>query len=532
MIGRSENPSLSGRPLQALGLTNESTVRLFNAGLALTDDKGLARPYLAETLPQLNTDTWKVFPDGSMETTYKLRSGLTWHDGAPLTSDDFLFAYEVSSVPELGQSTAPPLGLIEELTAPDPATVLIHWRRLYKDAGALTASGGSTSPTLPPLPRHLLDEAFRQGNWDNFISMPQWSSGFVGAGPYKVDRWEHGAFLEASAFDGHVLGRPKIDRVRVSWSPDFNATVSTMLAGEGHITVDDSIRFQQAMILKREWSTRSGGVVLVYPSLWRWITIQQRPEYVNPRALLDQRVRKALAYGVDKAALNDVLFEAEGIMTEVPVAPNETYFPEVDRASVKYPYQPQQVEQLMADAGFTKDAGGVYTSQTGGRMSTELSVFQSPQNESEMSIIAASWRQLGFETKENVWAATLARDNALRNMHPNVSVTSGPSGDSTLLAHASSELPRADNRWIGTNRGAWTNPEFDRLASAYNGTLVETERVQLLSQMARIFSDDVAVISLYFNPTTTAVASGLRGPGVVVPAADVTWNVYDWEWTQ
>src|SRR4051812_46693269 len=58
-----------------------TTARLFNASLALFDDKGLARPYLAEALPQLNTDTWRVLPDGRMETTYRLHENLTWHDG-------------------------------------------------------------------------------------------------------------------------------------------------------------------------------------------------------------------------------------------------------------------------------------------------------------------------------------------------------------------------------------------------------------------------------------------------------------------
>src|SRR5438094_10553337 len=61
-----------------------TTTRLFNAALVQFDNKGVPRPYLAEALPQLNTDTWRVFPDGRMETTYRLRSGLTWHDGGPL----------------------------------------------------------------------------------------------------------------------------------------------------------------------------------------------------------------------------------------------------------------------------------------------------------------------------------------------------------------------------------------------------------------------------------------------------------------
>ncbi len=529
LVGRSEIPSLSARPLQTLGLTSETTVRLFNAGLSNPDDRGVARPYLAESLPTLGADSWRVSPDGRMETTYKLRSGLTWQDGAPLTANDFVFSWEVFSVPELGQSGQAPMNLIDEVSAPDATTVLFKWRRLYADAGALNATGGTGAPTFPPLPRHLLDESFHQGNWDSFVGLPAWNVGYIGAGPYKLDQWVPGAYLDATAFDGHALGKAKIERVRITWAPDFNATVATMLAGDAHLAIDDSIRFQQGLILKREWAQRNGGTVLVYPSLWRWTTIQQRPELASPRSLTDVRVRKALAYGVDKAALNEVLFEGEGIMTEVPVPPNESYFAEVDRASIKYAYDPRMTEQLMMDVGYSKDSSGVYTNPSFGRFSADLAVFQSPQNESEMSIMAASWRQLGFDVKELVWPATQARDAALRNTHPNLSVTSGPPGEATLLEHQSAEIPRADIRWAGSNRGGWSNPEFDRLANAYNGTLDKNERVDLLAQMSRVFSDDVAVISLYFNPSVSPFVAALTGPTSVVPTSNIAWNVWDWQ---
>jgi hypothetical protein len=47
--------------------------------------------------------------------------------------------------------------------------------------------------------------------------------------------------------------------------------------------------------------------------------------------------------------------------------------------------------------------------------------------------------------------------------------------------------------------------------------------------MARIFTDDVAAISLYFNLNVTAFAAGVKGPGTAVPESDIAWNVYEWE---
>ena len=47
--------------------------------------------------------------DGKMETTYRLKPNLTWHDGTPLTAGDFVFSYQLYSTPEVGQGTLPPV---------------------------------------------------------------------------------------------------------------------------------------------------------------------------------------------------------------------------------------------------------------------------------------------------------------------------------------------------------------------------------------------------------------------------------------
>jgi peptide/nickel transport system substrate-binding protein len=529
MAGRSEIPSLQSKPIRSFGLTSGTTVRLFNAGLALRDAQGNYHPYLAEALPQLNTDSWQVFPDGRMETTYRLKPGLVWHDGTPLSANDWVFSFQVYSVPDFGNATSPPIGLMDEVLAPDDRTIVIRWKRPYFEAGNLEAAGGTSSPSFPALPRHELEQSFRQGNYEAFANLPFWSTEFVGLGPYKLDRWEPGAFFEATAFDQHALGRPRIDRIRMLFIPDFNTTTANMLSGTAHITVDDSIRFQQGLVIRREWANRNGGTVLIYPTLWRWTQIQQRPDLARPATLRDPRVRKALAHGVDKREMGEALFEGEGIFTESPVTPTTGYFAEVDRASTKYAFDPRRVEQLMAEVGYAKGGDGIWAHPSAGRFNAEINVLQSPQNENEMHIMASTWRTLGFEFNEVVWPATASSDGQLRNTFPSLSTTSGAAGEATLAEHNSAEIPSGAGRWAGSNRGGWSNAEFDRLAQAFNTTLDRNQRVPLLVQMARIFTEDAAVISLFFNPTATAFVSGLTGPQPTVPDGTLAWNIYEWE---
>ena len=156
---RVEPVSLAARRVGPGGVGVYFSNRLFNADLAILNDDGVAEPYLAEALPQLNTDSWRVFPDGRMETTYRLKSNLAWHDGEPLTGADFAFSLRVYATPELGPAL-PPINLIEDVLAPDDRTVVIRWKQPFAQAGALNSAGTGAPANFPPLPRALLEAIF------------------------------------------------------------------------------------------------------------------------------------------------------------------------------------------------------------------------------------------------------------------------------------------------------------------------------------------------------------------------------------
>src|SRR3954464_14784582 len=171
MAGRAETPSVASRPLRVFGLTSSTVSRLFNAGLALRDGEGNYRPYLAEALPQLNTDSWKVSPDGRMETTYRLRPNLTWHDGTPFSAEDYVFGWRTYANPDLGLSRTSPFDAIDEVMAPDARTLVIRWKQPYPDAGHLAGRDRQ----LPALPRLLLQAAQEGEPADTFANLPYWT---------------------------------------------------------------------------------------------------------------------------------------------------------------------------------------------------------------------------------------------------------------------------------------------------------------------------------------------------------------------
>lgn len=514
IANRLEPIYLTEKGLLQTGTAFGTTTRLFNAGLAYQDEREASHPFLAEALPRLNSESWRVSPDGRMETTYRLRPNLTWHDGAPLSADDFVFAHRVYAAPEFGRSNSPPQNWIEEVIAPDSRTVVVRWRQTFPEADALLPAD------FPPLPRHILEGPLQRGDPDAFVAHAYWQREYIGLGAFRLENWEPGSFLEATAFDAYVLGRPKIERIRIIFVPDPNTILANLMAGAAHLTTDESIRLPQGAILRSEWEARQAGSVLLRLTGARRTEVQLHRERVNPPVLLDLRVRRAAAHAIDKEALNQGLIEGLGKPADTLVQPHVEYFPDVERAIVKYPYDLRRTEQLLNEVGYSKGGDGFYASPTAGRFAMELRVLAGSQNEAEIAIMADGLKHVGFDMSSYVVPAAQIQDGQIRASFPALSTTTG----GTLDSLHSAAIPTPQNRWQGNNRSSWVNPEYDRLFDAFTTALARAERYQHLVQMARIYSEDVPSIPLYYNVSVVAHAAALKGV-----IAGTSWNVHLWE---
>jgi peptide/nickel transport system substrate-binding protein len=534
LITRSEPETLAGTALTALTGSTGGKRRLFNAALTLLDGDDRPLPYLAEALPQFGTESWRVFPDGRMATRYHLRGDLVWHDGAPLTADDFVFAWMVYATPELGRASSEPIPLMEEVTAPDPRTVVIHWRQPYPEAGVLEGvrASGNTGPSFAPLPRHLLEAAYTSER-STFAALPFWTLEYVGAGPYQLEQWVPGTYVDGVAFARHALGRPQIDRVRLTFTADANAVLANLLAGVGHLPVDDALRIQGGLVLKREWEARGLGRVEFVPRNWRVLEFQHRPEYAHPAAILDARVRKALAHAIDKQAINDGLFEGVGIPADTMIHPTVDYFPALDRAVTKYPFDLRRTEALMTDAGYPKAPDGFHASQAmsqaAGRLVFEVTGTESPQNEAERTILADGWRRAGLETSEATFSAQELRDGFRLSTFRSIYATGSAAGIASMMRFRSDNIAGPENRWSRSNRGGWADAEYDRLVDSVQATLAPAERSQRIVDALRILTDRAGVISLYFNPTVLPFPANITNLRVRAAEAEPTWNIHLWE---
>jgi peptide/nickel transport system substrate-binding protein len=507
------------------------TKRLFNASLALVDATGEFRPYLAASLPALYSDAWRVLPDGQMETTYLLRPGLTWQDGHALTADDFVFAYQVYTAPGLGGFILAPQDRMSEVMAPDPATVVIRWRSLYADAGMLKHGD------LDPLPRHLLETSFAAftsdpAARDPFLNQSYWTADYVGAGPYRLERWEPGSRMEISAFAGHALGKPKIERIILRIIADENTVLSTVLAGETDFTSDFTLRFEHARVLQREWEPNGKGKVVLKPSSAISNTMQLRPEYAGHPAQLDVRVRRALAHTIDRDLLNQGLFEGVGFVGENAVPSSVPYAADVERAMEKHPFDPRRAEQLMAEAGFAKDRDGLFASAAGDRFHIEFRVNAGPEFERSAAILLDTWRRAGLDVTSSILPANMLRDLEALHTFSGMATRGGGMQERTWI---STETATAATRWVGENRAGWSSPEYDAVFQAFSNSLDRGERTRAVIQMQQLVSQYLPTLILYQGIQVNTRAASLLGQepeipgwGVATPGTLHHWNIQDW----
>lgn len=527
IIGGRAPDTLAAKQLRDSGGAGNprATYRAFNAGLVVNDGRNVPQPYLAEALPQLHTDSWRVAPDGRMETTYRLRPQLTWHDGTPLTAEDFVFAFRVYSSRDYGTASSPPVAYMDGMAAPDLRTLVISWRQPYAEANALVQQ------YFQPLPRHLLETAFDQGLPDSFVALPFWLTEYVGAGPYRLTRHEVGSFAEGIAFDGHALGRPRIDQVRLIYISDANAALATLLSDSAHLATDSSFDLQQATVLDREWGSRNGGTVLRNPAGVRHLNIQVRPEFATPRGLIDVRVRKALAHLIDRQALAEGITEGMAPSADTLVLPQVEYFADLEHAITRYPLDPRRADQLLREAGYTKGSDGVYSSPSDGRFSLEMAVAAGARNETEVAIMADGLQRLGVDASIRVIPRARVTEPFIFAHFPGTLTGSHNSATVPPLQRLrQSELATPENRGRGSNYSGWVHPEAERLIAAYETTLDRRERNQTIVQLLKLVSEEVPVVALYYNLEFVARAAALRGPEVGVSLDGVTWNIHEWSW--
>lgn len=489
--------------------------------LVYEDDNLTLYPQLTTEVPSVEKGSWQLNADGSMDVTWKLHSNVQWHDGAPFTSADLLFAFRVYKDPALPTAAASTLRLMESATAPDPSTISVHWSKTYVR--------GDEAAGLTPLPRHLLEDLY-QTDKEGFVNSPHFTHGFVGLGPYRLSKWELGSHMEFARFEHYFRGLPPFESVTVRFIGDANTMMANILSGAVDVLLPPSVDLSTALDLRQRWEGTGNQVRANPTGRIHFMEIQQRPEIARPRhGLTSRTVRQGLLFATDRQALSEVVTLGLGPLADSYVRPTDLFRPAVENAIVRYPYDPSRAQQLLAQADWRRGPDGVLVhSESGERFEAEIWARQAAAGqEKEPAIVADQWSLVGAKMVPYVIPAARESDREYQALLPTAIISGnlGPESWYTDRLH-SRFVASAENRWSGRNKLGYSNPLVDQLVDRLQVTIDPAERNDLHRQLLQEQTTDVAFVPLYWEVVPVLMLKGVKpSPEGVRTAA----NFFAWD---
>lgn len=494
----------------------DSLEELLNAGLSHNDELGRRRPQLAKAVPTIENGLWKLLPDGRMETTWTLRSNAVWHDGTPITTADLLFTADLARDKELPIFEEPEWDHVESLQAVDERTLVARWKSTYIRADNLL---------LTTRPRHILERAFNEDKM-SVLYHPYWTEQYVGAGPFRLKEFVRDSHLIMSAFDSYVFGRPKIDEITVKFIPDNNGLIAAILAGEVQLTLGRNLSLQQAMEMKEHW--KDGHIDVGFSN---WIAFWPQLLNPNPPILLDVRFRRALLHALDRNQIVETLLFNAAPPANVLFHPSEPIYKDIEPFIVKYEYDPRRSVQLIEELGFTRGADGMFRDAAGQLLPLDVRTSGGEDtHEAGLFTAADYFRQVGIAAEPFIIPQAQRNDREFNANFPGVRLWRQNNDVLSVDRLHSREATLAQNRFTGSNRSRYMNPEFDQMIDKYMLTISERERAPILGQIVRHITENVTLLDLWYNAETIMVGNRLQNVvNKKTSQANQAWNAFEWD---
>ena len=446
---------------------------------------------------KLAAESWEVEEDGTFM-RFKLREGLKWQDGAPLTADDVTFTYKLMVNPSTPTAYAADFLNIAEYKQTGPLSFEVRYDAPY--------ARSAITWMHPILPKHILEG-------QNIASTP-FARNPVGAGPFKLKSWETGSRVVLEANDLYFKGRPYIDEVVYRIIPDLTTIFLEAKAGKIDflgLTPQQYLRQTSGPDWDKNWK-KYKYLAPGYTFLGFNLT--------SP-LFADERVRQALSYAVNRESVIKGALMGMGEPTIGPYKPGTWVY---NTAITPYAYDPERAKALLAEAGWTPGEDGVLVNSDGRRFSFTILVNQGNEERVKVAtIIQREFQAVGVECSIRTveWAAFLKEFVNKGNY------------DALILAWNILDDPDIFDVWHssaisenGLNFVHYANSEVDALLEKARITVDRAERKVLYDRFQEILHKEQPYLFLYVPYSLPMVQARFRG---IEPApAGITYNFDRW----
>ena len=462
---------------KATGLPVLGMLAQISDTLVITDPSGVVKPWLAES--------W-TYEDGGRSLVFKIRDNAKMHDGRMLGADDVKFSLDRFRQISIGRSA---LAAVESVTALPGNRVKVTTKAPFSPLLRTF-----TYQTIGMLSKAAYDKVGDEA----FSRHP------IGPGPYKFVRLARGDRMELEAFDQYWAGTPKIKHLVVRYVPDTSARVAALESGDVQVIHDFTP--QDALRIKR-----NPRLVFINPPSAGFIRFNMNTQR---RPFNDVRVRRAMAYAIDRGAIAKDIFDGLAKVAHSLVPVNAAGY--VDVYDV-YRYDPERAKALLREAGvpqleFTFSYGA-------GRYLMDKEVVEAVQAQLAkagvtMKINPMEWGQFSAMLR-------LPVDRNPTQMTFTWWRTVNADADSAIGIFTKAEFPP------GNNIGIYFSEEFDRLYASQQVETDPNKRRATIRSMQQVLMQDLPAIPMYQQPIFWATRQEVVGfPSKVTPLSTV-WPLYD-----
>lgn len=472
-----------------------------------------------------------------MVVRFKLRPGLTWSDGAPLTADDSIYSYEVARA-LYPNARAELIDRTQSYQALDAQTV--EWRGLpgYRD------------PAYPaifftPLPRHAWGDIPAA----ELVANEQAGRAPLGWGAYIIQEWTAGDHITLSKNPAYFRageGLPAFEQLVFRFVPDRDQALAALLAGECDLLDETThLEIQGAQLLELQ----AGGKAAVFfqpAAAWEHadfgIAPYNTPENGGPLPLFGiKETRQAIALCTDRQRMAAELFFGQSV---VPNSYIPTSHPLSNPDARTYAFDPTSGAALLEATGWLDADGNPATPRTAQGVSgvpdgTALEFTFLTTNEDEKQRLAAILQEslaacgvkvnLSPQPVETLFAPgpegalfgrnfSLAQFGWVSSLQPACSL------------YTSQEIPgpypQYPRGWGGANVSGYSNPDFDRACQQARLTLPEMPEHRLAHFAAQaIFTEDLPALPLYQRLKLAAARPDFCGLAIDASTESALWNL-------
>jgi peptide/nickel transport system substrate-binding protein len=485
-------------PLYAYSWGSEVAFEMFLLPLWNIDKNGNYVMELAAELPTL--ENGGVSADG-LSITIKLRPGVKWSDGQPVTAEDAVFSYEMAMHEKnTVQSRYPWDTYVESVTAVDPQTVQIKLSSPYADWSTSMFTGISRV-----IPKHILQPVFdKDGTLDN----AEWNNiPAVSNGPFLFVEFQRGSHLIFKANQDYWRGRPKLDEVHFRLVDDRAAQLAALASGDADVgsyiigsEIPDLTKIGHMIIQ----SVANGYQVTIYENI--------DPDTAHP-AMTDVKVRKAIAQAIDRDLINQQLFNG---LYQIPA----TYWHGslYDNPNLKpYPFDPEGAKKLLDEAGWVDGNGDGVREKDGTALVLRYAYVGGEEVADTMVVtIQQMLGDVGIKVdiiskpQEELWAG-FAEGGPLATgqyelTHWSDGMSYFPSPDTSYFLCDQIPTPDAPDgyNWFGVCEST-----MDQLFQNQAIEIDPEKRISMFHQIGKIMYDHVFIIPLRSDPDVWAFSDSL-----------------------